>query len=173
MQCQLKAVEAGAEHIDTAVSSFSGGASHPATESQVASVKDTAWYTGLDLTLLQEIADYFREVRKKYHQFESEFTREDVSVQINQVPGGMMFNLPNQLKEQHALGCIREVFEDIPRVRKDLGYPPAPVDPQVQKQAIGNDEIVDVRSADLLKPELQNLRAEIGELTLSDAGVSS
>ncbi|SIS76884.1 sodium-extruding oxaloacetate decarboxylase subunit alpha [Neptunomonas antarctica] len=211
--CQLKAIEAGAEHIDTAISSFAGGTSHPATESQVAALKGTQWDTGLDLELLQEIADYFREVRKKYHQFESEFTREDVSVQISQVPGGMMSNLANQLKEQHALGRIREVFDEIPRVRKDLGYPPlvtptsqivgtqavlnvlsgeryktitnevkrylaggygqppAPVDPQIQKQAIGNGEVIDVRPADLLKAELPQLRAEIGEAALSEEDV--
>ncbi|HBX38287.1 MAG TPA: pyruvate carboxylase subunit B, partial [Pseudohongiella sp.] len=92
-QCQLKAIEAGAEHIDTAISSFAWGTSHPATESMVAALKATKWDTGLDLELLTEIADYFREVRKKYHQFESEFAREDISVQINQVPGGMMSNL--------------------------------------------------------------------------------
>ncbi|MFY9178779.1 MAG: pyruvate carboxylase subunit B, partial [Venatoribacter sp.] len=85
--CQLKAIEAGADRIDTAISAFGGGTSHPATESQVAALKGTEFDTGLDLELLSEIADYFREVRKKYHQFESEFTREDVSVQINQVPG--------------------------------------------------------------------------------------
>jgi pyruvate carboxylase subunit B len=212
-QCQLKAIEAGAEHIDTAISSFSGGTSHPATESQVASLKGTVWDTGLDLALLQEIANYFRDVRKKYHQYESEFTREDVSVQINQVPGGMMSNLANQLKDQDALERIYEVFEEIPRVRKDLGYPPlvtptsqivgtqavlnvlsgeryksitnevkrymaggygrppAPVDPKIQALAIGEEEVINVRPADLLKPELQNLRAEIGESALSEEDV--
>src|SRR5690606_5416411 len=95
--CQLKGIEAGADRIDTAISSFANGTSHPATEAQVAALKNTPYDTGLDLTLLGEIAEYFREIRKKYHQFESEFTREDVSVQINQVPGGMMSNLANQL----------------------------------------------------------------------------
>ena len=139
-QCQLKAVEAGAERIDTAISSFASGTSHPATETQVAAFKGTEWDSGLDLTALQEIADYFREVRKKYHQFESEFTREDVSVQINQVPGGMMSNLANQLKEQNALDRIREVFDEIPRVREDLGYPPlvTPTSQIVGTQAVYN-----------------------------------
>ncbi|MCW8196150.1 oxaloacetate decarboxylase subunit alpha [Proteobacteria bacterium 005FR1] len=139
-QCQLKAIEAGAEHIDTAISAFAWGTSHPATESQVAALRGTEWDTGLDLELLSEIADYFREVRKKYHQFESEFTREDVSVQINQVPGGMMSNLANQLKEQNALGRIREVFAEIPKVRKDLGYPPlvTPTSQIVGTQAVMN-----------------------------------
>ncbi|MDX1473503.1 MAG: sodium-extruding oxaloacetate decarboxylase subunit alpha [Reinekea sp.] len=139
-QCQLKAVEAGADRIDTAISSFSSGTSHPATEAQVAMFKGTEYDTGLDLPLLMEIADYFREVRKKYHQFESEFTREDVSVQINQVPGGMMSNLANQLKEQNALDRIQEVFEEIPRVRADLGFPPlvTPTSQIVGTQAVYN-----------------------------------
>jgi pyruvate carboxylase subunit B len=122
--CQLKAIENGVDHIDTAISAFGGGTSHPATESLVAALKGTPYDTGLDLEKLHEIAQYFWEVRKKYHQFESEFTREDVSVQINQVPGGMMSNLANQLKEQGALNRIDEVFAEIPRVREDLGYLP-------------------------------------------------
>ena len=138
--CQLKAIEAGVDHIDTAISAFAGGTSHPATESQVAALRGTQWDTGLDLSLLQEIADYFREVRKKYHQFESEFTHEDVSVQINQVPGGMMSNLANQLKEQNALDRIRDVFAEIPRVREDLGFPPlvTPTSQIVGTQAVLN-----------------------------------
>lgn len=138
--CQLKAVEAGADRIDTAISSFANGTSHPATETQVAAFKGTEWDSGLDLAALQEIADYFREIRKKYHQFESEFTREDVSVQINQVPGGMMSNLANQLKEQNALDRIRDVFNEIPKVREDLGYPPlvTPTSQIVGTQAVYN-----------------------------------
>ena len=211
--CQLKAIEAGADRIDTAISSFASGTSHPATESQVAALKGTEYDTGLDLTLLGEIADYFREVRKKYHQFESEFTREDVSVQINQVPGGMMSNLANQLKEQNALDKIGEVFAEIPRVRADLGFPPlvtptsqivgtqavynvlageryktitnevkrylqggygaapAAVDAALQKKAIGSEAVIDVRPADLLAPELEKLRADIGDLAVSDEDV--
>jgi pyruvate carboxylase subunit B len=138
--CQMKAIEAGADRIDTAISSFASGTSHPATESQVAALRGTEYDTGLDLVLLGEIADYFREVRKKYHQFESEFTREDVSVQISQVPGGMMSNLANQLKEQNALDKIREVFAEIPKVREDLGFPPlvTPTSQIVGTQAVYN-----------------------------------
>ncbi len=212
-QCQLKAIEAGADRIDTAISAFAGGTSHPATESQVAALKGTDWDTGLDLTLLSEIADYFREVRKKYHQFESEFTREDVSVQINQVPGGMMSNLVNQLKEQSALDHIGDVFAEIPRVREDLGYPPlvtptsqivgtqaaynvlggeryktitnevkryllggygqppAPVNAKLQRQAIGNETVMESRPADALSPELDKLRADIGDLATCEEDV--
>lgn len=146
--CQLKAIEAGCDHIDTAISSFAAGTSHPATESLVAALKGTEFDTGLDLELLQEIADYFREVRKKYHQFESEFTREDVSVQINQVPGGMMSNLANQLKEQNALDRIREVFAEIPRVREDLGYPPL-VTPT--SQIVGTQAVLNVLAGERYK----------------------
>jgi len=211
--CQLKAVEAGVDRIDTAISSLAGGTSHPATEQQVAALRDTPYDTGLDLDKLTEIADYFREVRKKYHQFESEFTREDISVQINQVPGGMMSNLANQLKEQNALDRIREVFAEIPRVRKDLGYPPlvtptsqivgtqavynvlageryktitnevkrymqggyglppAPVNEDIRAKAIGKEKYSDERPADSLAPELDKLRADIGELALNDEDV--
>lgn len=211
--CQLKAIEAGADRIDTAISSFANGTSHPATEAQVAALKGTEYDTGLDLELLGEIADYFRDVRKKYHQFESEFTREDVSVQINQVPGGMMSNLANQLKEQNALDKIRDVFAEIPRVRADLGYPPlvtptsqivgtqavynvlageryktitnevkrylqggygaapAAVNADLQKKAIGNESVDVGRPADLLKPELDKLRSDIGALALSEEDV--
>lgn len=211
--CQLKAIEAGASRIDTAISSFANGTSHPATETQVAALRGTPYDTGLDLEKLSKVADYFREVRKKYHQFESEFTREDVSVQINQVPGGMMSNLANQLKEQNALDRIQEVFDEIPRVRKDLGYPPlvtptsqivgtqavynvlagqryktitnevkrylqggygaapAEVDPQLLKNAIGNEEINTGRPADQLKPELNSLQTEIGKLARSEEDI--
>lgn len=146
--CQLKAIEAGIDRIDTAISSFAGGTSHPATEAMVAALKGTEKDTGLDLELLGEIADYFREVRKKYHQFESEFTREDVSVQINQVPGGMMSNLANQLKEQNALDKIRDVFNEIPRVRADLGYPPL-VTPS--SQIVGTQAVYNVLSGEPYK----------------------
>jgi len=211
--CQLKAIEAGADRIDTAISAFAGGTSHPSTESQVAALRGTGYDTGLDLELLAEIADYFREVRKKYHQFENEFTREDIAVQINQVPGGMMSNLANQLKEQNALDRIKEVFAEIPRVREDLGYPPlvtptsqivgtqavynvlageryktitnevkrylqggygrppAAVNGELQKKAIGNEQPNDERPADSLKPELDKLRGEIGELAKSEDDV--
>ena len=146
--CQLKAIEAGVDHVDTAISSFAGGTSHPATEALVAALDGTPSATGLDLNLLQEIADYFREVRKKYHQFESEFTREDVSVQVSQVPGGMMSNLANQLKEQNALDRIRDVFTEIPRVRADLGYPPL-VTPT--SQIVGTQAVLNVLTGERYK----------------------
>lgn len=120
----LKAVEAGATIIDTCVGGFSEGASHPTTQSLVAALAGTTYDTGLSLPLLEEISAYFKEVRRKYWQFESEFTGTDTRVLINQVPGGMISNLANQLKEQGALDRMNAVLEEIPRVREDLGYPP-------------------------------------------------
>lgn len=138
--CQLKAIEAGCRHIDTAISSFAGGTSHPPTESMVVALRDTPYDTGLDLDLLQDIAGYFREVRKKYHQFESDYTGVDTRVQVNQVPGGMISNLANQLREQNALDRMDEVLAEIPLVRKDMGYPPlvTPTSQIVGTQAVLN-----------------------------------
>lgn len=120
----LKAIEAGASIIDTCVGGFSEGASHPTTQSLVAALAGTPYDTGLSLPLLEEISAYFKEVRKKYWQFESAFTGTDTRVLINQVPGGMISNLANQLKEQGALDRMDAVLEEIPRVREDLGFPP-------------------------------------------------
>lgn len=136
----LKAVEAGADIIDCCISSFANGASHAATESLVAALAGTDHDTGLDLNLLQEIAAYFREVRKKYWQFEAEFTGTDTRILTAQVPGGMLSNLYNQLKEQGALARMDEVLAEIPRVREDLGYPPlvTPTSQIVGTQAVLN-----------------------------------
>lgn len=138
--CLLKGVEAGAAIIDTSNSSFGEGASHPSTESLVAALQGTEYDTGLDLAALQEITAYFREVRKKYWQFESDFTGVDTRVLVNQVPGGMISNLSNQLKEQGALGRMDEVLAEIPRVREDLGFPPlvTPTSQIVGTQAVLN-----------------------------------
>ena len=213
--CQLKAIENGCAHIDTAISPFSGGTSHPATESMVAALKGTEYDTDLDLPLLQEIGLYFYEVRKKYRRFESEFTGVDTRVQVNQIPGGMISNLANQLREQGALDRMNEVLDEVPRVREDLGYPPlvtptsqivgtqavlnvitgsrytsitnevkfylkgrygrppGTVNRVVRQQAIGNEDIIDVRPADLLKAEMHTLQDEIGELAASDEDVLS
>lgn len=136
----LKSVENGAAIIDTCNSSFAEGASHPSTESIVAALAGTEYDTGLDLGKLQEITAYFRETRKKYWQFESDFTGVDTRVLVNQVPGGMISNLSNQLKEQGALDRMDEVLAEIPRVREDLGYPPlvTPTSQIVGTQAVLN-----------------------------------
>ena len=138
--CFLKAVENGATILDTCNSSFGEGASHTSTESMVAALAVTEYDTGLSLPLLQEITAYFREVRKKYWQYESAFTGVDTRVLVNQVPGGMISNLSNQLNEQGALNRMDEVLAEIPRVREDLGFPPlvTPTSQIVGTQAVLN-----------------------------------
>ncbi|SEQ05831.1 pyruvate carboxylase subunit B [Ectothiorhodospira magna] len=138
--CHLKAIENGCSNINTAMSAFAGGTSHAPTESMVAALRDTEYDTGLDLNLLQEIGFYFREIRKKYHQFESEYTGVDTRVQTTQIPGGMISNLISQLKAQGALDKVNAVMTEIPRVREDLGYPPlvTPTSQIVGTQAVMN-----------------------------------
>ncbi len=138
--CFLRGIEAGATIIDTCNSAFGEGASHTSTESLVAALQNTEYDTGLDIGALQEITAYFREVRKKYWQFESDFTGVDTRVLVNQVPGGMISNLSNQLKEQGALERMDEVLAEIPRVREDLGFPPlvTPTSQIVGTQAVLN-----------------------------------
>lgn len=137
----LKGVEAGATIIDTCLSAFGEGASHSSTESMVAALAGTEYDTGLNLADLQEITAYFREVRKKYWQFESDFTGVDTRVLVNQVPGGMISNLSNQLKEQGALSKMDAVLAEIPRVREDLGFPPL-VTPT--SQIVGTQSVLNV-----------------------------
>lgn len=120
----LMAVLAGIDILDTAISPLSGGASHPPTESIVAALQHTPYDTGLDLTALQPIADHFRMVRRKYRQFESDFTGVDAAILTSQIPGGMLSNLAAQLAEQQALDRMKEVLDEVPRVRKEMGYPP-------------------------------------------------
>ncbi|MCP4041133.1 MAG: sodium-extruding oxaloacetate decarboxylase subunit alpha [Gammaproteobacteria bacterium] len=146
--CQLKAIEAGARYIDTAISSLSSGTSHPPTESMVAALRNTDYDTGLDLPLIQEIGFYFYGVRKKYKRYESEFTGLDTRVQVNQVPGGMVSNLANQLRDQNALDKMNAVLEEIPHVREDMGYPPL-VTPS--SQIVGTQAVMNVLSGERYK----------------------
>ena len=121
LQC---AIDEGVDIIDTAISSMAMGTSQYATECIVAGLKGSDRDTGLDLGLLEEIADYFVEVRKHYSEFESEFKGVDIKILESQIPGGMISNMENQLREQNALDKMDEVLKEVPRVRKDLGYPP-------------------------------------------------
>lgn len=118
----LKAIEAGIDNIDTAISSMSMTYGHSPTESLVAILQDTERSTGLDINLLEEIAAYFRVVRKKYAKFEGSLRGVDSRILVAQVPGGMLTNMENQLRDQGAADKLDEVMEEIPRVRKDLGY---------------------------------------------------
>ena len=118
------AIDAGVDMVDTAISSLSMGTSHYATECIVAAQKGLPRDTGLDLGLLEEISIYFRDVRKNYAAFESDFKGVDINILKSQIPGGMISNMENQLKEQNALDKLGDVLLEVPRVRKDMGYPP-------------------------------------------------
>ncbi len=135
----VKAVEAGMDVIDCAISSLSQGTSQPPAESIVATFKDTEHDAKLDLEQLNHISDYFAVVRKKYAAFEGN-VRLDAGVLLHQVPGGMISNLVSQLRDQGALDKLRDVLEEIPRVRADLGYPPlvTPTSQIVGTQAVLN-----------------------------------
>lgn len=203
MAC-MKAIEAGADIIDTAISPFALGTSQPATETMVAVLKGTEYDTGLDLELLKEIAEHFRKIKPKYAEFEkTSFI--DTNVLSYQIPGGMLSNLMAQLAQQNATEKFGELLEEVPRVRKDMGYPPlvtptsqivgaqavfnvltgerykvvpieiknylkgfygrppGEVNEEVRKKVIGDEEVIQVRPADLLEPGLEQGRKEIGE----------
>lgn len=120
----LMAILGGLDILDTAMAPLSGGTSHPPTETMIAALRDTAYDTGLELSRLAPVSEHLRAARKKYHLFESEFTGVDTDVLLSQVPGGMISNLASQLSEQNAVEKMKEVLEEVPRVRKDMGYPP-------------------------------------------------
>lgn len=136
----LKAVEAGVDNVDTAISSMSMTYGHSATESMVAILQDSERDTGLDIVLLEEIAAYFREVRKKYAAFEGGLRGVDSRILVAQVPGGMLTNLENQLREQQAEDKLDAVLEEIPKVREELGFIPlvTPTSQIVGSQAVIN-----------------------------------
>ena len=179
----LRGVENGAMVIDTCNSAFSEGASHPTTESMIAAFKDTEYDTGLDIGAVQEVSSYLREIRKKYWQYESEYTGVDTRVLVNQVPGGMISNLSNQLKEQGALDRMDEVLNEIPKVRQDLGYPPL-VTPT--SQIVGTQAVLNVLTGSRYKSvtnEVKNyflgqygqapsaVNAEVRKLAIGDAKI--
>lgn len=149
----LKSVEAGIDNVDTAISSMSMTYGHSPTESLVAILKDSDRDTGLDISLLEEIAAYFREVRKKYAKFEGSLKGIDSRILVAQVPGGMLTNLENQLREQNASDKLDEVLEEIPRVREDLGYI-ALVTPT--SQIVGTQAVINV----LLGERYKNIAKE-------------
>jgi oxaloacetate decarboxylase alpha subunit len=202
----LKAVEAGVDIVDTAISALSLTTSHPPTESIVAMLKDRERDTGLDLGLLAEVSSYFGRIRRKYASFESGMFGVDVRVLRYQIPGGMLSNLVSQLREQGAEDKYEAVLAEVPRVRADLGYPPlvtpssqlvgtqatlnvvlgerykvipeevrqyvrgyygrppAPIDPEVKRMAIGDEAPIDCRPADLIPPGLDDAREAVAEL---------
>ncbi len=137
----LKAIEAGVDRVDTAISSMSGTYGHPATESLVATLQGTGYDTGLDIAKLEQIAAYFRDVRKKYHAFEGMMKGSDARILVAQVPGGMLTNMESQLKQQNALDKLDLVLEEIPRVREELGFLPL-VTPT--SQIVGTQAVINV-----------------------------
>lgn len=158
----LKAAEAGADILDTAISSMSMGTSHSPTETMVEIFRGTEWDTGLDINLLLEIAAYFREVRKHYAQFESSFLGADTRILVSQVPGGMLSNLENQLRDLKASDKMDAVLKEIPIVQKDCGYIPL-VTPT--SQIVGTQSVFNV-----LFGRYKKLTAETRDLLIGRYG---
>jgi oxaloacetate decarboxylase alpha subunit len=147
----LKAIEAGVDIIDTAISPFALGTSQPPTEPIVATLKGTEYDTGLDLNLLSEIADYFRPIREKYlesSQLDPKVLGVDINTLIYQVPGGMLSNLVSQLKQANAMDKFNDVLNEVPRVREDLGFPPL-VTPT--SQIVGTQAVLNVLNGERYK----------------------
>ncbi|MDO4976446.1 MAG: oxaloacetate decarboxylase subunit alpha [Eubacteriales bacterium] len=214
----LKAVEAGVDIIDTAMSPFAMGTSQPATEVLVETFKGTEYDTGLDQKLLGEIADYFRPIQEECLAnglLNPKVMGVNIKTLMYQVPGGMLSNLVSQLKEQGASDKYYDVLAEVPRVRKDFGEPPLvtpssqivgtqavlnvlmgerykmitkeskallkgeygqtvkPMNPEVQKKALGDEEPITCRPADLIEPELHKLEAEMAQWKEQDEDVLS
>ncbi|MBN8241120.1 sodium-extruding oxaloacetate decarboxylase subunit alpha [Marinobacter hydrocarbonoclasticus] len=144
----IKAAEAGIDNVDTAISSMSMTYGHSPTEAVVAILEGTDRDTGLDLNLLEEIAAYFRQVRKKYAKFEGSLRGTDSRILIAQVPGGMLTNMENQLREQNASDKFDQVLEEIPKVREDLGFIPL-VTPT--SQIVGTQAVLNVLTGERYK----------------------
>ena len=214
----LMAAQAGVDIVDTALSPLANGTSQPATESLVATLQGTDRDTGLDLVKLNEAAAYFRTVADKLKKegiLDPRVLSVDTKALIYQVPGGMLSNLLNQLKQAKKEDKYYEVLAEVPRVRKDFGYPPlvtptsqivgtqavmnvlagerykmvpkeskgmlkgeygqlpAPVNEEVRKKCIGDEEVITCRPADLIAPELEKYRAEAGDLAKCEEDVLS
>ena len=205
---QLKGIEAGIDVIDTAISPLAMGTSHPATESMVAALQGTEYDTGLDLKALTEIRDFFVPLREKYIAdglLNTKMLGVDANTLLYQVPGGMLSNLLNQLKQAGKADKLEEVPAEVPRVREDSGYPPlvtptsqivgtqavfniimgerykmvtkefkdmvagkygktpCEIDSEFRKKIVGDEPVIDCRSADLLKPERDKFKEDIAE----------
>ncbi len=214
----LKVAEAGADVIDTAISSFAGGTSQPASESVAIALEDLGFNTGLNMDKLSEVAEYFNPIRDRFRDaaiLKAKVKDIEPKTLIYQVPGGMLSNLLSQLTEAGLADKYDEVLAEVPRVRADMGYPPlvtplsqmvgtqavmniitgerykmvpneikdylkglygrppAPINEAIKIKIIGDEETVTVRPADLIAPQLANLRDEIKEYAKSDEDVLS
>lgn len=159
----LKAIEAGVDGVDTAISSMSGTYGHPATEALVATLQGTGYDSGLDIPRIERIAAYFRDVRKKYHKFEGQLKGVDSRILVAQVPGGMLTNLESQLKQQNASDKLDDVLKEIPAVRKDLGYIPL-VTPT--SQIVGTQAVINV----LMGERYKNIAKETAGILKGEYG---
>jgi len=214
----LKAIEAGCDVVDCAISPMSMGTSQPPTEAIVATLQGTKYDTGYDLKLLSEIADYFRPFREAYLKsglLDTKVMGVDINTLLYQVPGGMLSNLVSQLKQFGKEDKFQEVLAEVPRVREDLGYPPlvtptsqivgtqavmnvisgerykmvpketkalvkgeygktpAPIKEEIVRKIIGDEERITCRPADLLEPELDDIRNEMKEYLEQDEDILS
>ena len=213
----LMAALAGVDIVDCALSPFANGTSQPATESLVATMQGTARDTGLDLKKLNEAAVHFKGVAAKMERegtISSKVLRVDPNTLLYQVPGGMLSNLLSQLKQANAEDRMEEVLREVPRVRKDFGYPPlvtptsqivgtqavlntlkgryksftkeskgllrgeygalpGEVNEEIRKKAIGDDEVITCRPADLLAPELEKIEAQYSDIAKTEEDVLS
>ena len=215
---QLKAVEAGADVLDTAISPFSGGTSQPATETLAYALRQLGYEVDLDDKCTKKMADYFKVVRDDYIKDGTLMPKSmatDTQCLTYQIPGGMLSNLLSQLKQVNALDRFDEVLVETPKVRKDMGYPPlvtptsqmvgvqavrnvldgqryksvskeikaycrgeyghtpAPIDPEIQKMILGDEQPLTVRYADTLEPVVDKTREKLGDLARSDEDVLS
>ncbi len=213
----LKAIEAGVDIIDTALSPLANGTSQPSTEAMVATLEGTEYDTGIDLNALSKIAEHFRGIASKLKaagSLDPKVLNVDPNTLLYQVPGGMLSNLISQLKQAKAEHRLYEVLAEVPRVRADFGYPPlvtptsqivgsqavlnvlmgrykmitkeskgllrgeygmlpGEVNEDVRRLAIGDDEVITCRPADLIEPELDKYRAEFADIVKSDEDVLS
>lgn len=212
----MKAVEAGVDIIDTAISPFSGGTSQPPTESLAVTFSEMERNPGLNMEALLEVAEYFKPIRDKYMEqgtLNPKVLLTEPQTLNYKVPGGMLSNLLSQLKQQNATEKYEDVLKEVPRVRADLGYPPlvtpmsqmvgtqalfnvltgeryklvpkeikdyvkgqygkapAPIDKDIKKKIIGEEEVITIRPADLLEPEFEKIKSEAGKLAKCDEDV--
>ncbi|MBQ0092810.1 MAG: oxaloacetate decarboxylase subunit alpha [Clostridiales bacterium] len=214
----MKAIEAGVDIVDTAISPMAMGTSQPPTEPIVAALQGTPFDTGLDLNKLDEVSKHFTKLREKYlasGQLDPKVLKVNVNALLYQVPGGMLSNLISQLKQANQSDKLDAVLEEVPRVRADAGYPPLvtpssqivgtqavfnvlmgeryksvtkefkglvrgdygktplPIDPAFVKKIIGDEQQITCRPADLLKPEMETLKAKLGDRAKQEEDVLS
>jgi len=212
----LKAAEAGVDIIDTAISPFGEGTSQPSTEPMVAAFRGTEYDTGMDMDLLDQVAEYFKPIRDRYIEsglMDPKLMGVDINTLMYQIPGGMLSNLVSQLKQANSMNKFDEVLKEVPRVREDLGYPPlvtptsqivgtqavlnivtgerykmvpnevkmlvkgmygkttVPIKEEIVKKIIGDEEQITVRPADLIKPELAEIKKQAAPWMIQEEDV--